>query len=110
MAHTLNLVVVAEGLETLEQLNFLHEKRCDIIQGYLVSRPLQAGDIKPLLINKKQINIFKTEALPLNHNVNVKRWKSLRTRFSSDSIYLTAAQVRQFLSLFFRVRFYLSKY
>ncbi|MDT4850664.1 EAL domain protein [compost metagenome] len=39
MAHTLHLQVVAEGVETREQLDFLRSHRCDFIQGYLLSRP-----------------------------------------------------------------------
>ncbi len=42
MAHNLRLRVVAEGVETAEQVRFLRERSCDEIQGYLVSRPLEA--------------------------------------------------------------------
>jgi diguanylate cyclase (GGDEF)-like protein len=41
MAHTLGLSVVAEGVETAEQLNTLQLGGCDLIQGYFFSRPLQ---------------------------------------------------------------------
>ncbi|OFI05067.1 cyclic di-GMP phosphodiesterase Gmr [Clostridium acetireducens DSM 10703] len=40
LAHGLNLTVVAEGVETEAQLNILKEFNCDIIQGYLFSKPL----------------------------------------------------------------------
>lgn len=40
LAETLNLRVVAEGVETTEQVEFLEHHHCDYIQGYLVSRPL----------------------------------------------------------------------
>jgi len=40
MSHSLGLVVVAEGVETPEQRGFLEERRCDLFQGFLVSRPL----------------------------------------------------------------------
>lgn len=40
MSHSLNLKVIAEGVETVEQLNFLREEQCDEIQGYYYSRPL----------------------------------------------------------------------
>ncbi|MFH1813891.1 MAG: EAL domain-containing protein [Pseudomonadota bacterium] len=40
MAHTLKMRVVAEGVETLEQLAFLKERDCDAWQGYLYSKPL----------------------------------------------------------------------
>ena len=42
MAHSLNLKVVAEGVETEAQLAFLAGKRCDSAQGFLLSRPLAA--------------------------------------------------------------------
>ncbi|MGH8183931.1 MAG: EAL domain-containing protein [Rhodanobacteraceae bacterium] len=43
MAHSLQLKVVAEGVETAEQLAFLRAQGCDEIQGYWVSRPLTAA-------------------------------------------------------------------
>jgi diguanylate cyclase (GGDEF)-like protein/PAS domain S-box-containing protein len=42
MAHSLQIKVVAEGVETAEQLAFLRAQRCDEIQGYWLSRPLSA--------------------------------------------------------------------
>jgi diguanylate cyclase len=45
MAHNLNLKVIAEGVETAEQLAFLQDNHCDAIQGYLISRPMPAEDI-----------------------------------------------------------------
>ena len=49
LAHNLRLKVVAEGVESEEQLRFLHLLRCDEIQGYLFSKPLPADDFKRLL-------------------------------------------------------------
>jgi diguanylate cyclase (GGDEF)-like protein/PAS domain S-box-containing protein len=40
MAHSLNLQVIAEGVETAEQLAFLHSLGCDLHQGYYFSRPI----------------------------------------------------------------------
>lgn len=48
LAHNLRLKVVAEGVESEEQLRFLHLLRCDEIQGYLFSKPLPADDFKRL--------------------------------------------------------------
>ncbi len=44
MAHSLNLTVVAEGVETKEQLDFLAARRCQEIQGFYFSRPLDRDD------------------------------------------------------------------
>jgi diguanylate cyclase (GGDEF)-like protein len=51
LGHELNLNVVAEGVETLEQLEFLKSINCDTVQGYLFSRPLSAIDLEPLIIH-----------------------------------------------------------
>jgi EAL domain-containing protein (putative c-di-GMP-specific phosphodiesterase class I) len=49
MAHTLKLAVIAEGVETAAQLNWLRSHDCDEIQGYLFSRPVPAAAIEELL-------------------------------------------------------------
>ena len=49
MAHGLSLKVVAEGVERPEQLEFLKAERCDEVQGYLVSRPIEADGLADLL-------------------------------------------------------------
>ena len=51
MAHQLGLKVVAEGVETTAELNFLRHAQCDAVQGFLVSRPLPATEFEKLLIN-----------------------------------------------------------
>jgi len=53
MAHTLGKVVVAEGVETAEQLEFLRSRNCDIAQGYYLSRPLPTADIVDLLQSRR---------------------------------------------------------
>jgi diguanylate cyclase (GGDEF)-like protein len=50
LAHNLRLEVVAEGVETAEQLKLLHLLRCDEVQGYLFSKPLPAEEFANLLI------------------------------------------------------------
>lgn len=49
LAHNMHLRVVAEGVETLPQLQFLKERGCDIVQGFYFSQPLNAEDFSGLL-------------------------------------------------------------
>ncbi len=51
LAHNLRLKVVAEGIETPEQLGFLNLLRCDEYQGYLYSPPLSEEDFCELVVN-----------------------------------------------------------
>jgi len=55
LAHSLNLHVVAEGVETEEQLDFLRRKSCDRIQGFLFSAPLSAAELEPYLAERKVV-------------------------------------------------------
>ena len=48
MAERLNLKVIAEGVETIDQEDFLLEKQCNEVQGYLYSKPKPAEDISDL--------------------------------------------------------------
>ena len=54
MAHNFKLKVIAEGVETQAQMDFLTQNNCDEIQGYFFSRPLPAKEIEQLL---REINL-----------------------------------------------------
>jgi EAL domain-containing protein (putative c-di-GMP-specific phosphodiesterase class I) len=55
LAHSMKLKVVAEGVETPEQLAFLKEYACDMMQGYLFSRPVSGDDVLSLLVSDKRL-------------------------------------------------------
>ena len=49
MAQSLNLKIIAEGVETKEQLEFLKKEKAIIVQGYLYSKPLPANELSSIL-------------------------------------------------------------
>lgn len=57
MAHNLNLKVIAEGVETEEQLQFLQQKQCNEAQGYYFSRPISAEELVVILQERLVIEV-----------------------------------------------------
>jgi diguanylate cyclase (GGDEF)-like protein len=55
IARSLNLHLIAEGVETPEQLAFLQQLNCDHAQGFLLSRPQSSTEFEKLLIRKAEI-------------------------------------------------------
>ena len=61
LANGLNLRVIAEGVETAEQLQYLRSLGCDAIQGYFFARPMDAADVTEFLCNYRDESV---EMLP----------------------------------------------
>lgn len=60
LAHSMDILVVAEGVETVGQLRALGELGCNIAQGYYYAKPLSAGEVLPFL-NKASERGFMVE-------------------------------------------------
>lgn len=57
LAKSLDKIIVAEGIEHKEQQEFLIERGCDLLQGYLYSKPLSVEDITSMLTNNGQVRL-----------------------------------------------------
>ena len=63
MGKSLNLTVVAEGVETLEQQTFLHDHACDEMQGYFFSKPISSDQFAELLRQRTRLQSSRGPAL-----------------------------------------------
>jgi len=57
LGHSLKLNIVAEGVETEAQLNFLVANGCDEVQGYLFSRPVGADECEGMLRENRRLKL-----------------------------------------------------
>ncbi|WP_394780786.1 EAL domain-containing protein [Undibacterium sp.] len=68
LAHSMRLEVVAEGVETIEQLDYLRAQGCDLMQGYYFSRPLPPEDMEKFL----KMNKTRSRMAPLPKMVSAR--------------------------------------
>jgi c-di-GMP-related signal transduction protein len=62
MAHSLRLEVIAEGVETEEQLCQLHELGCDYLQGFLFLKPVDTEAVESLYLNNCEAGVLLTSS------------------------------------------------
>ena len=58
MAHSLDLEVIAEGVESAEQMEFLKTRRCDYLQGYLFGYPYTVEEVDRFLSDRRVMATF----------------------------------------------------
>jgi diguanylate cyclase (GGDEF)-like protein/PAS domain S-box-containing protein len=67
LGHALDLSVIAEGVETKEQLQYLSALECDVVQGFLFSKALHAAAFEELLIEQRRVTSENVSAtVPLS--------------------------------------------
>ena len=75
IARHLSAPVVAEGVETEEQMKALREMGCDMVQGYLFSPPVPPEKFEPFLQEAKKGSVSQEEAQTANHKAETKTAK-----------------------------------
>lgn len=63
LAHSLKYKVIVEGVEDQKQLEFLKMQQCEMIQGYLVSKPLSAQDFENFMIQHENLFVNRISAV-----------------------------------------------
>ena len=64
LAHNLRLTVIAEGIETEDQLEYFRRHGCDTMQGYYFSRPLPSNELEVLLLQGKRLAFKRSNDIP----------------------------------------------
>ena len=65
LAHNLKFAVIAEGVETEAQLNFLRRHDCDEMQGFFFSKPVPAGEFEQMLREQRKLTFATGAELPV---------------------------------------------
>ncbi|WP_228892743.1 EAL domain-containing protein [Pseudoduganella aquatica] len=105
LAHNLRVQVVAEGVETVEQMNYLRRRYCDSMQGYLFSKAVPAGAYAQLLASGNKLALPDAAETPptllllddepniirsLNRALRLDGYKILAATSASDALKLLA--------------------
>ncbi|MEM6986803.1 MAG: EAL domain-containing protein [Pseudomonadota bacterium] len=99
MAQSLGLRVIAEGVETEEQIRYLQDLQCDEIQGYVISRPLPADEITELLSHPAAIKRTAVALLFMNED-EAQLSKLREAKIGQPHLIGTPAQIRDIVGVF----------
>jgi hypothetical protein len=80
LAKSLGVNVVAEGVETIEQLHFLQKIKCDQIQGYIFSKPIPVDDFTNVL-RKGRLDVNQNNGIPDSKLENQRKYFRLELFF-----------------------------
>ena len=69
LGKSLDLTVVAEGVEDQQQLAFLHGKECELVQGYFFSRPVPAEEMRNMLKEGRSLDNEVVNLISMNHSI-----------------------------------------
>ena len=98
MAHNLGVKVVAEGVETEPQLQFLRSIRCDQVQGYIYSRPLPEKEAEEFFRQSVKIPTYKPMVLVVEDDKSLRDLLKKRLK-ELDVEYIEAENGKQALEL-----------
>jgi diguanylate cyclase (GGDEF)-like protein len=93
MAHTLHLQVVTEGVETLQQYEFLCQYDCDYVQGYLLSRPVPLHELRAILDQLRDRRHIPSTAITASTNLRSISESVSRDLFADNPGYRASASV-----------------
>jgi EAL domain-containing protein (putative c-di-GMP-specific phosphodiesterase class I) len=94
MAHELNLKVVAEGVESPEQYDFLMDSGCQMVQGYLISKPLPLGEFTEFVSGESRWRGFPMGLVQMAL-IDHLQWRRQLVRRLIDKAQLPAASPRR---------------
>ena len=101
IADYLHVPVIAEGVETEEQLNTLKAMGCDLVQGYYFSKPVPAAEYEPFILEKKRRLL--EPAQPAAESRSVKEWIEQEVRLGDRT---TSNSIARALTTGFEVIYY----
>ena len=100
MAHSLKLNVIAEGVETIEQLEFLRQRNCQQAQGYYFARPLDPQQFEAFIaqgMSHGDVSVSTPDTSPVTTGADLLSRAEVPPHSDSGSTYLSEAGTTEFI-------------